>query len=104
TVEFFLISRAPDRAKRRLPPRFAKPHGRRIPNWVKETVYTRDGGRCTFRSPEGTRCEARGGLEYDHVVPWAHGGVSNDPKNVRLLCRTHNVLEAERVFGPRTTP
>lgn len=63
--------------------------------WVRSAVYRRDGGRCTYVSQEGRRCEARRGLEYDHIVPWAKGGVSDDPSNIRLLCRAHNQRAAE---------
>lgn len=63
--------------------------------WVRSAVYKRDGGRCTFVSQEGRRCEARRGLEYDHIVPWSRGGVSDDPANIRLLCRAHNQRAAE---------
>ncbi|MBI5246070.1 MAG: HNH endonuclease [Elusimicrobia bacterium] len=65
---------------------------------VKDVVWRRDGGRCSYQSEESRACGARAGLEFDHVRPWALGG-SSDPVNVRLLCRAHNQLEARRVFG-----
>ena len=71
---------------------------RTIPADVKRGVWRRDGGRCTFRSPDGRRCSARVHLEFDHVIPLAHGGKSV-LENVRLLCRAHNQLEAERRLG-----
>jgi hypothetical protein len=74
-------------------------HRRRAPQWVKDEVWKRDGGRCTFVSGEGRRCAETGGLEYDHIVPWALGGPSNDPRNIRLLCRAHNQSRARREFG-----
>jgi hypothetical protein len=37
-------------------------------------------------------------LEYDHIVPVAHGGKST-VENVRMRCRGHNQYEAERTFG-----
>ncbi|MFA6318200.1 MAG: HNH endonuclease signature motif containing protein [Elusimicrobiota bacterium] len=73
---------------------------RRIPRWVKDKVWERDGGRCSYVSPEGRRCEGTGMLEYDHVIPWALGGLSDDPDNIRLLCWTHNQWAARMVFGP----
>ncbi len=76
------------------PPRQA--HARFSPRWVKSAVYRRDGGQCTFLNGEGLRCESRRALEYDHVKPWSQGGRSDDPKNIRLLCRTHNQLAARR--------
>ena len=72
---------------------------RRIPHWVRDAVWARDAGRCTFIGPDGHRCPERGGLEFDHIIPWALGGTSNDPDNIRLLCRAHNQLSARRVFG-----
>jgi len=76
------------------PPRLKET--RTIVRWVKSVVYRRDGGRCVYLSKSGVRCDARRGLEYDHVVPWARGGRSDDPKNIRLLCRTHNVYVAKQ--------
>ncbi|MGE0172274.1 MAG: hypothetical protein AB7T49_05800 [Oligoflexales bacterium] len=32
-------------------------------------------------------------------MPFALGGRSDDPTNVRLLCRAHNRLHAEHAFG-----
>lgn len=71
---------------------------RAIPAHVKRAVWERDGGRCTFRSDTGRRCEARSFLEYDHIEPVARGGRSGTG-NVRLRCRTHNRLDAECVMG-----
>lgn len=71
---------------------------RHISQAVKDEVWSRDGGCCSFRSDAGRSCGARAGLEFDHVRPWARGG-SGEAGNVRLLCRKHNDLEARRVFG-----
>lgn len=72
---------------------------RSIPQAVKVAVWRRDEGRCAYVSASGRRCGAAGDLEYDHVTPWARGGRSDDPANIRLLCRGHNGLEARREFG-----
>jgi 5-methylcytosine-specific restriction endonuclease McrA len=72
---------------------------RNIRRAVKDEVWDRDGGRCSYAAPGGRVCGARAGLEFDHVRPWALGGGSGDAGNVRLLCRTHNDLEARRAFG-----
>ena len=71
---------------------------RTIPAHVKRDVWKRDGGRCTFKSATGRRCECTRGLEFDHVTPVALGGQATT-ENVRLLCRKHNQLEAERRLG-----
>ena len=71
---------------------------RQIPAAVRRTVWKRDGGRCTFVSDTGRRCEERARVEYDHVVPLARGG-SSTTNNLRLRCRTHNQYTAECAFG-----
>lgn len=76
------------------------PPSREIPLWVRREVWRRDGGQCTFQA-EGGRCPERGGLEFDHVLPWALGGPSDRPENIRLLCRAHNQLLARRAFGAK---
>jgi hypothetical protein len=70
-----------------------------VPGRVRDEVWRRDGGRCAFLAADGRRCSARAGLEIDHVVPLARGGSLGDPRNLRLLCRAHNGIEARRVFG-----
>ena len=71
---------------------------RYIPVQVKNAVWQRDGGRCTFVAPDGQRCDATKYLQFDHVIPVARGGKSV-VGNLRLRCRGHNQLEAERIFG-----
>lgn len=71
---------------------------RHIPAEIKRQVHERDGGRCTFMSDEGRRCESRRRLEYDHIQPLAKGGRTT-VANVRQLCAKHNQLEAERRLG-----
>lgn len=68
--------------------------GRYIPQWVKRAVWERDGGRCAWRADDGTLCGSKDWIEYDHVRPFAKGGRSDSPRNVRLLCRAHNQLRA----------
>ncbi|MEM1415527.1 MAG: HNH endonuclease signature motif containing protein [Myxococcota bacterium] len=61
-------------------------------------MWARDGGRCTYVALGGRRCAETAYLELDHVVPWAKGGPST-VANLRLRCRTHNQLAADRSFG-----
>jgi hypothetical protein len=61
-------------------------------------VWERDEGQCTFVGDTGKRCPEASRLEYDHKQPVAKGGDSS-VENVRLRCRAHNQLEAERAFG-----
>jgi len=65
---------------------------------VRHAVEMRDGGRCSYVAPDGTKCCETKNLEFDHRVPYALGGKS-DVENLRLLCRAHNKLAAEQVFG-----
>ena len=61
-------------------------------------MWERDGGCCTYVAPDGTRCESRWQLEYDHLLPRALGGDST-VGNVALACRVHNLARAEACFG-----
>lgn len=74
-------------------------HTRYIPQHVKDIVWQRDQGRCRYIAADGRRCDERGGLEFDHVKPWAKGGCSDDPQNIRLLCHAHNQLAMKAEFG-----
>ncbi len=73
-------------------------NSRFIPRSVRDEVFTRDIGQCTFVGLDGTRCESRWNLEIDHIVPYSRGG-GNKAGNLRLLCPEHNRLEAERAYG-----
>jgi HNH endonuclease len=66
---------------------------------VKRVTLQRDGGACTFRDPKsGKVCGSRYQVEVDHIIPKALGG-KDAPENLRVLCRQHNLLMAERIFG-----
>jgi hypothetical protein len=71
---------------------------RAIPAAVRREVWARDSGCCTWSGDDGRRCGSTWKLELDHVVAVARGGAS-EPDNLRLLCRAHNVLHAERTYG-----
>jgi hypothetical protein len=71
---------------------------RHIPDWIKRTVYDRDGARCTFRDDRGRRCAETGGLEFDHLDGFARTH-SHDVDRIRLLCRGHNQHAAEQTYG-----
>jgi 5-methylcytosine-specific restriction endonuclease McrA len=72
---------------------------RHVPMAVRDEVYARDQGQCTFVGPGGRRCGATRALQLDHISPVARGG-RGSPDNLRLLCAYHNRLEAERLLGP----
>ena len=65
---------------------------------VRREVWKRDEGRCTWRGPDGQRCGSTWKVELDHIRPAALGGPST-VENLRILCRAHNALSAEHVFG-----
>jgi len=111
-LEAFLDKKDPDRRLLRKEERAAPPapceepkndnpllYSRYIPQAVRDVVWRRDGGQCVHVDADKERCVERGGLEFDHIVPYALGGPSNNPANIRLLCKTHNQLWARRVFG-----
>jgi len=89
------------------PPSSAEPlsaapsHPRHLRSDVRRAVMERDGLRCTWRSPDGVRCESRAWLEHDHIIPRGMGG-ADDPDNLRIRCRAHNRLAAEQAFGQAT--
>ncbi len=79
-------------------PRRSAANGRYVPAEIRRAVWQRDGGRCTFVSDAGRRCEERTRLEFDHVDPVARGGRTTVDR-MRLRCRAHNEYAAECAFG-----
>jgi hypothetical protein len=78
--------------------RTRKARSRYIPRAVVREVHERDAGQCTFVSKDGKRCSARGFLElHHHDTPYARGGEATT-NNLRLICRAHNALLAERDY------
>nr|WP_041448527.1 HNH endonuclease [Anaeromyxobacter sp. Fw109-5] len=69
-----------------------------IPAIVRREVWKRDGGRCAWVAPDGRRCNSRWQLELDHIHPQALGGPST-VDNLRVACKSHNMLHAERTYG-----
>lgn len=75
------------------------PSSRHIPAPVRRAVHERDEGRCTYEDHRGRRCGARERLEFHHHrTPFGKGG-EHSVENLRLVCRTHNHLLAEREYG-----
>jgi hypothetical protein len=74
---------------------------RHIPAAVRDAVFARDKGRCTFVGSTGRRCDATHNLQVDHIMPYVRGG-TNTLDNLRLLCERHNKHEAERILGANT--
>ncbi len=74
------------------------PAHRYIPRGTVRAVFARDGERCTFTDEHGNRCGSGDRPEVDHIIPRAHGG-PDTLWNLRVVCRAHNRLYAEQVFG-----
>lgn len=53
-----------------------------IPSDLRRSVFERDGGRCV-------ECGSNFDLQYDHVLPVAHGGATT-VENLQLLCADCN--------------
>jgi 5-methylcytosine-specific restriction endonuclease McrA len=73
-------------------------HSRHIPTVVRDNLHLEYQGQCAFVSESGLRCSCRAALQVDHIYPYGLGG-SSDNSNLRLLCRTHNRLVAENIYG-----
>jgi hypothetical protein len=71
---------------------------RTIPRWLERAVRERDGEQCTYVGANGERCPATTWLEIEHRDPYALGG-AHTLENLCLLCRAHNQLRREEVFG-----
>jgi 5-methylcytosine-specific restriction endonuclease McrA len=54
---------------------------------------------CTYRDPKtGKTCGSTYQLQVDHIYPKALGG-ADGARNLRVLCRKHNVHMAEKTLG-----
>ena len=73
---------------------------RHIPARVRDAVFARDGGRCTYVGDDGVPCRSTRHLQIDHIVPFSRGG-DHSIENLRLLCGQHNRFEASRVLETR---
>jgi 5-methylcytosine-specific restriction endonuclease McrA len=77
----------------------ARTDTRHIPKAIKQKVWKRDGGRCTFVGSNGKRCDSDYLVQFDHhPIPYARGGPST-VDNLRLLCAKHNKHAAELLCG-----
>ena len=63
---------------------------RYIPQDVKVAVAVRDQGQCTGILPDGSRCQRKENLHFDHrIIPFRLGGPQTI-WNLTLLCDDHN--------------
>src|SRR5713226_1408637 len=71
---------------------------RYVPATVKRAVWERDQGRCTWPMGDGEVCGSTHRLEFDHDLEVALGGKPTI-ENIRLLCKSHNLMKAEQHLG-----
>ena len=80
-------------------PPTSKPASRYVPAHIKQEVWQRDHGECSYKDPvTKQKCGSRHQLQVDHILPFALGG-ETCLENLRLLCRAHNFYQATQVFG-----
>lgn len=78
----------------------ASVNARYIPAAMRDEIFQRDHGRCTYVGKDGRRCGSTHMLQVDHIHAVALGGTGT-PGNLRLLCAHHNRFVAERLLGKR---
>lgn len=68
---------------------------------IRKKVIEAAEASCQFQDPiTGKVCGSKHQLEIDHIIPKAMGG-TDDPENLRVLCKQHNLHAAEKIFGRR---
>jgi hypothetical protein len=73
-------------------------HTRHIPAAIERAVVERDEFQCTFVSPDGRRCQERGGLEFEHLEGFARTG-RHTVEGITLRCEAHNQHAADLLYG-----
>ena len=82
--------------------KFRKKQSRYISVAVKLETLKRSEGQCEyFDQVTKRRCSSKSRLQWDHVKPYAHGGMAT-AENIRHLCPEHNRLAAIDLFGQAT--
>ncbi|MFN8369783.1 MAG: HNH endonuclease [Bacteriovoracaceae bacterium] len=81
------------------PVRETSKKSRYIPAKIKKSVWIRAKGQCEWRDPKNNKsCNSKQLLQYDHIIPYAHGG-DNSFNQIQLLCSTHNLHRGVEIFG-----
>ena len=76
----------------------SQPLTRYIPSAMRDKVLQKDNYQCSYVSLNGTRCRCKTTLEVDHIKPFGIGG-KTELDNLRVLCASHNLHAARKVFG-----
>jgi 5-methylcytosine-specific restriction endonuclease McrA len=74
------------------------PGSRYVPVAIRDEVFDRDDGQCTFVGSTGRRCGSRHQLQLHHIDPFGKRGPTT-AANLTLRCRAHNLHAAERDYG-----
>jgi 5-methylcytosine-specific restriction endonuclease McrA len=76
---------------------FTKQERKHLKITTKRQLLIAANHRCEFQSAKtGRKCQSTYQLQSDHRIPLALGG-SNEIQNFRVICRTHNLLEARKL-------
>ena len=71
-----------------------------VPVNLKRTIFEKAKHQCEYVDPKtGRRCGSRYLLELDHRKPYSLGGETS-LENLRVLCKSHNIHQAVKYFGP----
>lgn len=82
------VSVGPQSSRNKTPRKYISIHYKRL-------LLNKARHHCEYQNPQtGQRCTSQYQLEVDHRQPLALGG-NNELSNLRILCRTHNVLVAK---------
>lgn len=64
---------------------------RPIPAAIKHQVVLRDQNQCSFKMPDGQRCDLKRWTHLHHIKPVSKGGL-NEVNNLQTLCFYHHKL------------
>jgi hypothetical protein len=69
-----------------------------VPIDLERAVRTRDGNRCQWPKPDGSKCLSNSDPQLDHIEERVLGG-KTELSNLQILCGPHNRQKARERFG-----